>query len=539
MEKSDMLLRSKGSGSLSGAIGLMRDFRRDIAGRKAYWVPLLLLSALAFGYSLFNQTLSIDDLSRGYYTLDGMAMVASTRWGMTLWALLFTTLEYTPYVDKFLGVIFWIAGATMAAALFYAVNGRKKRVWPYAVFSCLVVTYPLVNEIWEYNGANMIIPGNFMLACFALMLLVCRKRPGIGSMIAASLLLLPVAASYEAGLFVYVSLVFMLLYLRHCEADPASVRPWQWLREGLGFVPPLIIAIVLRYIIGYGLIALLGLEPVQVGATGIYWETSGFSEALFNVLYNAKVYGYGRLMYLPIAEFAAATAFFAVRCVVRSLRVRSVRPLLIGALLIISLFGLAIVQGDIMPYRTAQTVQIFVGFAGLLLSELSSPEAASPHPRRISALLTALLMFLSFRQAIYLHQLLALNHQRSENEIAIIHNIGDKLVSGFDLSKTVVFTGRVSLGSWIEDQITTEIGGSPTRFIGTNVRSMLNWSKTAFGSQREFAKYFGICGYDIKVIESPEGYETLQYYEDTAVSEGMAPLEVRDMGDYILVYLGA
>ena len=522
---------------LSPAVAQIRDFWRDVGSRRSYWMPLLLLAILGFGYSTFNQTLSIDDLARGYYLMDDMAMIASTRWGMTLWMLLFSSVEFSPFIDKLLGVAFWMAGATLGAALLYAVNGRKKCLWPYAAFSCLVLTYPLVNEIWEYSGANMVVPGNLVLTCLALHLLVSQPRRTLGATVVAGVLMTFVTASYESGTFVYITMVFMLLYLKYSSAAAPAGR-WQWLREGASYVPALAISVVLRFAVGYGLIALLGLQHMRVGATTINWLTEGVTKSLRYLRYNLRDYGILRAAYLPIAVFDAAAAFFTAHFVVRCVRKRSLRPLLIGLLLLASLFSLAFIQGCTMPYRTAQTIQIFVGFAGYLLVDALPHGDPRPRARRFAALVTALCLFLSFRQAICLHRILALNHQRSENEISIIHDIGDRLYGGYDLSKPVVFTGNVRLGSWIEDQVSAQVRGKTQRLVSTNVNSMLNWGKRAFYGQREMKHYFALCGYDIQVIETFDGAHSYDGYLAAATSAGMAPMEIRDMGDYIMVYFG-
>ena len=53
--------------------------------------------------------------------------------------------------------------------------------------------------------------------------------------------------------------------------------------------------------------------------------------------------------------------------------------------------------------------------------------------------------------------------------------------------------------------------------------------------------YMSYYGFDITVLEdlSDEEEKKLKgYYELIAKEEGMKPLEIKDMGDYIMVYLG-
>ena len=538
MEQNPTVRDLERPGCLAAATAQFKAFWRDVACRLAYWLPLLLLTGLAYGFTTFNQVLSVDDLARSYYNLEGMAMVSSTRWGTTLWTLMFSLPEYSPFIDKFLGAVFLMLGATLFSAILYGVSGRNQRVWPFTAFACLFVTYPLINEIWEYSGANMIIGGNFVLVGLALLLLASAPRVTPRAAIAAGILMTFVASSYETGMFVYISMVMMILYLKHCASDAAFIKRRQWVREGLAYVPSLVIAVALRYIIGNALIALLGLEHEQVGATEINWLYRSLRYCLGGIHENVYTYGPRRFGYLPIAIFDITAVLFAAHCLIRSCRARSPRPLLIGFMLGLSLFGLSFLQGDRMPYRTAQTIQVFVGFTGFLLLNAMPAEAPRPVLRRVAAAATVLCMFLAFRQAVYLHWIMALDYQRSENEIAVIRDIGDRLRADYDLTKPVVFTGNDKLGDWISKQVYTPKDGDYLRLVSTNIQSILSWSKKAFSGQTQLQNYFAVCGYDINVIEHFESVDEYFAYEDMARSIGMQPMEIRDIGDCILVYFG-
>ena len=78
------------------------------------------------------------------------------------------------------------------------------------------------------------------------------------------------------------------------------------------------------------------------------------------------------------------------------------------------------------------------------------------------------------------------------------------------------------------------------RIFETNVNSVINWSLTAFENDEtinQMKSLFSYCGYDLNI---KKGYsKEIQKYTEKAESLHMKPLETRDMGDYILVYLGA
>ena len=63
----------------------------------------------------------------------------------------------------------------------------------------------------------------------------------------------------------------------------------------------------------------------------------------------------------------------------------------------------------------------------------------------------------------------------------------------------------------------------------------------AFNGQVMIQKYLSYYGFDINVLSdlSDEEEDKLKgYYELIANEENMKPFDIKDMGDYILVYLG-
>ena len=180
-------LHNKNCGTYKHIQSLMVSFYRDIASKAQYWLPVILIAVLSYGFSMFNRTVSIDDLSRNHYNGSDHAMIRATRWGMDFWTKLFSTSKaYTPFVDKFFGVLFFVFAAFLLSLLFYSLNGKSKHIWQYTVFSCSLISFPIINEIWEYNGANMIICGNLVLVAIALLIQTQQEKANlisIGSMI--------------------------------------------------------------------------------------------------------------------------------------------------------------------------------------------------------------------------------------------------------------------------------------------------------------------------------------------------------------------
>lgn len=154
----------------------MKLFYKKIVNRKSYWLPLFVLTIIAYGFSMFNPTVSIDDMARNRYFGAGNAMISATRWGMVLWVKLLSTVNYIPGLDHVVGVFLLVLGTMTLSAFLFALSEDKRYSIKYMIFSALILTYPLINEIWEYSGANMIVAGNFFLVGMIHLYLLCAKH---------------------------------------------------------------------------------------------------------------------------------------------------------------------------------------------------------------------------------------------------------------------------------------------------------------------------------------------------------------------------
>ena len=81
-----------------------------------------------------------------------------------------------------------------------------------------------------------------------------------------------VASSYETGIFVYVTLVLMILFYKYCFARNNAKKKCQWIYEGFGFSIALFIAVGLRIVIGIFLFKIYGLTYAANGASMLEWQ---------------------------------------------------------------------------------------------------------------------------------------------------------------------------------------------------------------------------------------------------------------------------
>ena len=202
-------------------------FLKNAKFRAALGLTLL----LSYGYAIATTRVSIDSLEGDRYIGTGGVMLSTGRFGMNLWAAVLgygrAEPSYAFGIDLLAALLLALAAVSFCALLRKAAQDHIS-MFGYGLFACLFVSYPLMNEIWEYSGANVCVCGGYLLDAAALNLLWDARQPGVPwrgralRMGAAALCLMVVCSSYESLAAVFVLAVFALLTL---EQLLAAERP--------------------------------------------------------------------------------------------------------------------------------------------------------------------------------------------------------------------------------------------------------------------------------------------------------------------------
>lgn len=528
----------------------LKIFWKEVVSNPRYYLPTIFCCLVAYTFSLTNRTVSIDDMAQDWYYGDIGLKIQGLRWGELLINNLFSIEKYTPYLDRFLGLLCFLVSATLINAILYHLDDNKKSIWKYSIFSLVFTTYPLINEMWDFY-LPLFIGVEFVIVAFSILHQHINKKYSISTIIFVGVLNSIVVAGYESLVFVYIALVFVVLYEEYAYRGKKGL---DWIKEGFSYALPLFVAMILKFAIGYILIIVTNTTYLANGDSEINWLTIGFKQSLMKVLYNAYYYVLRGLSYMPITEFVISLFVFIVLTIKYQIKHRNGSSF-IALFLIISLFGLSLLQGLRLNYRSAQTIQLFVPYVFFLVLR----EIDNHGIKVIFYSVLCIFLFTGFRQSVMLHQILALNNQRSSNEAVIVQQIGRDLYANFDCSKTVIFCGEYHIGDFIQSQISLKEGslaykaelavrkltGHDERYevieyVDTDVNSVLNWSKRAFFSQKMMSELFSYYGYNINTLDSiPQDWKAyLKQFEDMAEENDMGTYAIKDMGDYILVYLG-
>ena len=499
----------------------------------------------AYGFSIFNRTISWDDLMWYHY----QDIMLSGRWGMIAWSKFVGLVEFEPYLAKMLTLLFLSLTAIALCYLFYLI-GHVKSIWAYTITASAFVTYPLYNEIWEYFGANYILSGGMLLSTLAVITLRCDLKLELKELYASLLLVLPMS-SYESAVFYYIALVCIVVFYEHITGSYELRYLKDWFNRIFLFIIPLIVALIIRLLVSVIINFLFGLDYHSGGATGIDWiKFNPIKVLVYMIGANTIDYFLCGLVYLPITIFAICLILFIIK-LFRSSKNKKVTVLL-GLLVVLSLFTQAIIQGQPMPYRNAQTIMLFTSFVSFMFASTWIVK------NKTLRFMTLLLIFgMCWHQAVYTSHILNLNNLRSDNELSIIHKLGAEITSEYD-KKPVVIVAPYKINSWIRNQVSVNeksLNGKifyyihdyykqlikPYKFVRTNVNS-------ATEEYTQIQLMFEYCGYDVDVI-MPRPNPHTTYYNvgdrkilNEAISfckeQKLKPYKIYDNNKYLIINMG-
>ena len=541
----------------------MKGYWKEMSGflkNRLFMVCLALLMVIAFGYAAMNTAISIDDTEMDRYVGSGMEMIRAGRFGMWFWHVIQGGYNTGVSMD-ILAVLLMIAGACSCCVLFKRASQDRISKPAFAVFILMAVTYPLVQEIWEFTGANVVVYGSILCATWAIALMYGQiqeeswRKPWRA--VLAALLMMLVCASYESVVPVYIFLVCAVLALQAVYGSQKQKKLLEILRQGLLYAGVLAIGLALRLIVHRVMLAVCGLEMGANGHTAILWGTAPVTTVVKQLLLEwLRYYGLNGIIYYPIGLMQVSVIVLIIVGLV-ACKKHGAALLLPGAGMLLSLIALSLLQGTFSYYRSCQVFGILCAFVAMLLADRLTGK--KKWIRVTAALLCGWLILF---QATYINYFLELDVRRSQQEAETVRQIGTQLEREYDLSKPVIFVGKYSLiegieeaGSLPEDSVRWRvykaIGDFGYRLSGndpstlkyrrllptTNIKSVIHWSIEAF-YQESMEKLFAYYGYEIEIADYAQVYdEALAYAEETDMPAYPRNGYIKDVGEYIIVYL--
>ena len=550
---------------------------RSLLLKPSYIIPVLLTAALSYGFFCAQDSVGIDDLTADRYSVWGSELFSQGRFTAPLMHMFLGLTRPVPWFLNALSLVLMIlAGAIMCVILYDAASRRLPAV-ALTVFSCVYLSYPMVNEIFVYYGGNLNTAVGFVLTALAVYLTQkwdeTRKKKYL---VFTGLIMLCVTSLYESFCAVFIVLTLARFILKfYYSGDERYVKPGKAIVNGLIIMIPLAAAVVAEAAGGKLLQVVFSVPPTSYDAQVPAWFGENSFKEIVENYFEIFVFYYILPFekYLPVRLLDLTVIAVTVAAVVEGIRKKNATVALEYIALTLSLFALGVVAGHpIAPRSSHSYFSLYIAFAlTLALTAVISAAKRAKAPavtKTVRSVAAALCFLLVFAQCNDLNTWLSLEVQRYDYEKRLASSIAEELIANYDLENNrVVIVGYDKLPDQISEQISVytddpivartanaieALGNkefadkvrtlidSPDgsyRFIRNSIRPYLGWSTLAFGDVNvETEKFLSYLGYDIDLDNSPEARGAVFYdFLPAYPAKGSVTQDV----DMIIVNLGS
>ena len=533
-----------------------KEFRQDLKEllcSKTYVISVALTAVLSYGYLWMHPVVNVDDTSMIRYFSDGLAPQVG-RWTLFLLNKVIPIARFGPFITDFLGVALMAAGASVFGVLLKRLTKNRLHAAFYPVFTCLMLSYPMIFEVYTYylhNGVGLA----YLLTMLAVYRITGEK--GWKPLLVSSVLLAAAISCYESFAAVYLLGLFLAVM-----AGLVFTGQKLSLREYAGTVlygaAALLLGMVMRTVVCRLLLLVLGLDPVMrsVGAS-IGWIISG--EALPRLLAMAKsfarYYVLNAIASPAIGILLAAEVILAGLTVWYAVRTKKKLLLLNGLAVLLTPWLLSFVQGTMVYYRSMQVLPVFTAFAlALLVHELLT--SGKKWLGRAAVLLAAVVWFWQVSELNHWFYVDHLIYQEDVRRCAAVAVDLERLDSP---DKPVVFLGKRKESGTAQEYAYVRKDSAAYRFLSSVDRlfgenepgeekryaivqnpvwyPMFDWAVDAFGEPgTELIAFFRMHGYPLAAPTQAMKEEALAFGADLPVWPQEGSIVERE--DYIIVKLG-
>lgn len=526
-----------------------------------YIVAVLVATISSYLFFVTHYSVSIDDLSRERYILDGY-IAAQGRFSGSIIACVFDLFDVDTGLMEMLGIFFLLLSAMVFCVCFDKLYKTENKI-PQILFSCFLITYPLHAEIFVYTGCTLSVGFGFFLVSVSLWIIENSLETAgdekfgfksIKKFVLPTLFLMFVTSWYESVLCVYFGAVFALIGLKmfsYNDKEKFTFR--RFVLYGIHFAKPLCVAVILEFIIQKVIIGIIDLDIYNFAANkATLLVDFSWSNIVLMIRSIASYWVLPVFYYLPITVFAISVIVGVICFLAISVWNKDFKYILVFAGLILSTAILTVLRLGAADYRISQPVAFFVAFMVFMVLIL-----LYENKKRLFIVLrkivVAVLIIVCINQITELNYWFNLEDIKYQNEKATVQQIANKLDTEYDTEKPVVFVGKYYVGDYVEEKVVIQEGTFAYKlwklFFDGNGEKMyrripqticlpyITWAVDAFGEvNTELLKLFSYLGYDY--IQG-----TKEMYEDALIKAENKPAwpkngSISDEDEYILVNFG-
>lgn len=428
----------------------------DIFNQKIYTICVLMTAVLSYGFAICQPMVGIDDSAIGRYYTEGVGAVLG-RWGFYLINKICPVVDYTPFVTDFIGVALLILGSALWCVVWQRVTGKKLSVLASTAFSCVMISSPIISEVFIYylhNGIGI----NYCLMAILMLVFTeafdtTNKKKKAGKLLSAFLLLCLCNSFVETFTIVFLMAIVMVWALQTISnAKRLTVKDLslQAVWAG-GFLAASIL--VRSFMMKFFTVAFSLQDAVDdvssrsvLSALDWFKSSEGLAEFVMTIKKYIAMYYVNAIAYVPIRIYVMAVVAFFVYAIYRLFARKQVLPLIAAVAMQFIPLILVVIEGHATFYRNSQYLPLYVAFVILVLTlAIERFTAKLTWGKKMIAVWCILLGILVYNQAYEMTQWFYVDYMKYEDAKNTVNQISEALERDYDTEKPVVFVGNYTL----------------------------------------------------------------------------------------------
>lgn len=514
---------------------------------------------LAYGYLIFHGSIGVDDTALELYFVDGLAPQIGRN---TLYLLnkVFRISDFSPVITDFLGVLFMVIAATLLCAIFRECSKIEIESWMCAVFTCTMISFSLISEVYIYYLHNGIGIG-YLLTVIALAVLWGDKGNAFSRIVLSGICLTFAVTCYESFAVVFILGAFLIQWFVENKDEQQLESIKNYIFSMFSIVFPAVIAVLGRSTLTK--IINGGKAPVKD------FTLNSFSSILWifkdNALQNVKKiiqnvivnYGIHSVVICSLKFFNVILLVFLIVLVIKNIRNKKYSFLLnsIGIVVVPWLF--LVIEGRVTQYRQMQALNLLEAFMLMILCyEMSQKQDKWNKVRKSIVILFSIIVI--YNQAYEQNRFYYIDYLKYTEDKTRMDNIMVELCRDFDETKPLCFiTEENSKLSGVARQyfyydekspeyiemskranklgIELKMGEYGYCPVQTLANEVTLWAVGAWNENLQMKNFYAMHGYNIS-LGTEEMLEKAQILNDS-MNAWPEENSIKDMGEYIIIKL--
>lgn len=494
---------------------------------KTYWLPVLMVTILTYGFALTNYSIGIDDPAMIWY-IDEKRLLQQGRWIYEILSVIVNVSEFLPFWLDFISLLLYLITEIIWILVFLDSSGGKISKKSCIFFACLYISFPYIAEIFIFMPATILSAVNMLCAALSVYLYrmffsVNRIRNKLFLFIGGGGLLAVGFGGYESSLIYYACGVVIVIWLEQIYINKFKIC--EIIKKITLSIAMGLCAIVISKIILFVLIKYYNTQSYSYASA---YFAYGLQENILKQIINT-CYALFRDI-LSDCNIVNVTLVFSIIIIVISsiywsIRNKDLKILLMGISLLIVNFGIIIGTGNIAIANSTKRILVTYGlFTSFALSYLLT-FLNKLSKRIIDVALVLFLCVIIIRQSREMVNIFLVDHQRAVLDTKKASFINYEIEKLDWKNKPIIFVGVSEdyVATMAEDPLQSYFS-----FFGDRVDEEINTYITM---------YMNCLGYIY-----PTALQTgmVQAAVSDAIDQTSYPKEgyVKEYSDYIVVKLG-